>query len=53
MLSGTLNGPGKEKFGDWAELEFNIDDVEQAYPVAANLPQPKWVEDAYIGRLGR
>jgi hypothetical protein len=48
-LSGTLNGPGKEKFGhlNWAELEFNIDDVEQAEPVAANLPWPKWVEDAY------
>lgn len=47
VLSGTLSGPGKEKFGDWAELEFKIDDVEQAEPVAANLPQPKWVEEAY------
>lgn len=49
VLSGTLSGPGKEKFGHlgWADLAFTIDDVEQAEPVAANVPHPKWFEAAY------
>jgi hypothetical protein len=49
VLSGTLKGPGKQKFGHlgWADLAFTIEAVEQAEPVAVNLPYPKWFEDAY------
>jgi len=48
LLVGRLSDKG-HRFGHlgWADLEFNIDDVRKAEPVAPNLPWPKWVEEAY------
>jgi len=55
LLVGHLSDKKGQKFGHlgWADLEFNIDDVQKAEPVAVSLPWPKWVEDARKANAAR
>lgn len=50
IIVGNFSGIRKHKYGEqgWADAEFTIDHIEEAKPVEANLPWPKWVEDLYL-----